>query len=137
MRAVRTRRMRKKSPVLTINPSLEPIIEIKEEPASPGVPPPPPDDAKPPYTRRAKNRRPVLSDTVSAIPVTALHRLVREIAQDFKSDLRWEKDALAALHVDSEAYLIENFQRGNKRRKMNHKSTLTLEHFTGEPVECK
>ena len=136
MRGIWTRSMRKKTPALAINPPLEPIIEIKEESASPSIPPPPPDDAKPPYTRRAKNRRPVLSDTVSAIPVAALHRLVREIAQDFKSDLRWEKDALEALHVDCEAYLIENFQRGNKRRRMSHKSTLTREHFTGEPVEC-
>jgi len=125
--------MRTKSPplrIVTPDPTSAPI-ETKEEPVEGG----PPEEPKPAYTRRARNRRPVISDTVSAIPVAAFHRLVREIAFDFKSDLRWEKEALEALHVDAEAFMIENFDRGNKRRKINHKSTLTREHFTGE-VEC-
>ena len=128
--------MRKKSPPLRITPPSELVsdpVEVAENPTE-GTPPPP-KEPRPAYTRRARNRRPVLSDTVSAIPVAAFHRLVREIAGELKSDLRWEKEALEALHVDTEAYLIESFDRGNKRRKINHKSTLTREHFTGE-VAC-
>jgi histone H3/H4 len=134
--------MRKKTQPLKITPppteaGEKDVVEIKEEPTDAEAAPPSED--KPAFTRRSKNRRPVISDTVSAIPVAAFHRLVREITAELRSDLRWEKEALEALHVDSEAYLIENFDRGNKRRKLNHKSTLTREHFTGEPqaVACR
>ena len=37
---------------------------------------------------------------------TPFQRLVREIAQDFKSDLRFQSSAIMALHETSEAYLI-------------------------------
>ena len=40
-------------------------------------------------------------------------RLVREIAQDFKSDLRFQSFALAALQEASEAYLVLLFQDAN------------------------
>ena len=33
-------------------------------------------------------------------------RLVREVAQDFKSDLRFQSHALAALQVSTEFYLV-------------------------------
>jgi histone H3/H4 len=63
---------------------------------------------------RKKLRRPILSDTVSAIPVAAFQRLVREISADCKSDLRWEGEALKALQVDTEAYLIGKFQKAKE-----------------------
>ena len=40
-------------------------------------------------------------------------RLVREIAQDFKSDLRWHDSALMALQEASEAYLVGLFEDAN------------------------
>lgn len=40
-------------------------------------------------------------------------RLVREIAQDFKSDLRFEKRAIIALQEASEAYLVALFEDAN------------------------
>ena len=40
-------------------------------------------------------------------------RLVREIAQDFKSDLRMESSALLALQEASEAYLVDLFEDTN------------------------
>tara|TARA_B100000214_G_scaffold361212_1_gene324390 strand:- start:897 stop:1307 length:411 start_codon:yes stop_codon:yes gene_type:complete len=40
-------------------------------------------------------------------------RLVREIAQDFKMDLRWQSTALAALQEASEAYLVGLFEDTN------------------------
>ena len=40
-------------------------------------------------------------------------RLVREIAQDFKTDLRFRSDALSALQEASEAYLVGLFEDTN------------------------
>jgi histone H3 len=40
-------------------------------------------------------------------------RLVREVAQDFKADLRFQKDAILVLQEASENYLVENFQAAN------------------------
>lgn len=40
-------------------------------------------------------------------------RLVREIAQDFKTDLRFQSSAIAALQEASEAYLIGLFEDAN------------------------
>jgi histone H3 len=40
-------------------------------------------------------------------------RLCREIAQDFKSDLRWTKEALLALQEATEAYLVRLFEDTN------------------------
>jgi len=40
-------------------------------------------------------------------------RLVREVAQDFKTDLRFESHALMALQEASEAYLIGIFEDSN------------------------
>ena len=40
-------------------------------------------------------------------------RLVREIAQDFKTDLRFQKDAVGALQEASEAYLVGLFEDTN------------------------
>jgi histone H3 len=40
-------------------------------------------------------------------------RLVREIAQEFKSDLRWQSTALLALQEAAEAYLVGLFEDTN------------------------
>ena len=40
-------------------------------------------------------------------------RLVREIAQDFKSDLRFQREAIAALQEAAEAYLVGLFEDTN------------------------
>ncbi|CAK8680678.1 unnamed protein product [Clavelina lepadiformis] len=42
-----------------------------------------------------------------------LHRLVREIAQDFKTDLRFQSSAVMALQEASEAYLVGLFEDTN------------------------
>ena len=43
----------------------------------------------------------------------AFQRLVREIAQDFKSDLRFQSTAILALQEASEAYLVGLFEDTN------------------------
>ena len=40
-------------------------------------------------------------------------RLVREIAQDFKTDLQFEGNAIIALQEASEAYLVQLFEDTN------------------------
>jgi histone H3/H4 len=79
--------------------------------------------------RRAKRRRPDLSDTVPAIPVAAFQRLVREITHDIKPDMRWEADALEALQVDAEAYLLQNFHDSNQIRSLCKSKTLNWDHW--------
>jgi histone H3 len=44
------------------------------------------------------------------IPIAALDRLVREIAQDFKEDLRFSRSALSAVHIWLEHYLVSLFR---------------------------
>ena len=75
-----------------------------------------------PRRPRKKLRRPTLSDTIPAIPVASFQRLVREISQDYKSDLRWEAEALEALQVDTEAYLIGKFQKAKETLDLFGKS---------------
>lgn len=42
-----------------------------------------------------------------------LQRLVREISQDFKSDVRFNATALLGLHESAEAYLVKLFEDTN------------------------
>jgi histone H3/H4 len=79
--------------------------------------------------RRVKRRRPDLSDTVPAIPVAAFRRLVREITQDIKPDMRWEAEALEALQVDAEAYLMKTFQTSDGIRGLCRSKTLNWDHW--------
>ncbi|KAH0916655.1 hypothetical protein HID58_031101 [Brassica napus] len=64
-------------------------------------------------------------------------RLVREIAQDFKTDLRFQSSAVAALQEAAEAYLVGLFEDTNlcaihaKRRLVQHQPT---QHPTSEEL---
>ena len=48
------------------------------------------------------------------IPVAPMNRLVTEIAQNYKLDLRFKNDAYRALHTAAEQYLIDTFQKANR-----------------------
>ena len=43
----------------------------------------------------------------------AMQRLIREVAQDFKSDLRFQSNAVLAIHEAAEAFLVEIFEQAN------------------------
>jgi histone H3 len=47
------------------------------------------------------------------IPKLSFQRLVREVAQGFKSDLRFQSTAIAALQEASEAYIVSLFEDSN------------------------
>ena len=51
-------------------------------------------------------------------------RLVREIAQEFKSDLRWNPQAFAALQHATEAYLVGVFEDTNLCAIHAHRVTI-------------
>ncbi|KAL0305692.1 UNVERIFIED_CONTAM: histone H3.2 [Sesamum radiatum] len=51
--------------------------------------------------------------TGASPPAARRRRLVREIAQDFKTDLRFQSSAVAALQEAAEAYLVGLFEDTN------------------------
>jgi histone H3 len=52
--------------------------------------------------------------TNKIIPTAPFQRLVQEIAQNYKGDLRIKAEAYCALQDASEAHVIELFQKSNK-----------------------
>ena len=54
-----------------------------------------------------------LTDLASRYPQLPFQRLVREIAQDFKTDLRFQSSAVLALQEAAEAYLVGLFEDTN------------------------
>jgi len=64
-------------------------------------------EKKPHYLpTRAVTLREIHNSTEKLIGKRPFQRLVREIAQDFKTDLRFESLAIGALQEASEAYLV-------------------------------
>lgn len=47
------------------------------------------------------------------IPKLNFMRLIKEITQDYKTDLRWQKNALQAIQEAAEAYLVGLFEDTN------------------------
>lgn len=66
-----------------------------------------------PGTRALREIRHYQRSTELLIRKLAFQRLVREITQDFKTDMRWQSTALAALQEASEAYLTGLFEDTN------------------------
>jgi len=62
--------------------------------------------------RKSESRR-YQKSTESLIRKLPFHRLVREIAQDFEKDLRFQSSAVMALQEASEAYLVGWFEDTN------------------------
>jgi histone H3/H4 len=54
-----------------------------------------------------------LQSTELLIRKLPFQRLVREIAQDFKTDLRFQSSAVMALQESAEAYLVSLFEDTN------------------------
>ena len=60
----------------------------------------------------------LLTKTNLLIPAAAFGRLLRDIAQDIKYDIRFQRDAIKALQHASEDYLIERFEKGTREQDM-------------------
>jgi histone H3/H4 len=63
-----------------------------------------------------------------AVPVACFRRLARAMADDCKSDLRWEASALQALQVATEAFAVEKFQKAGDTSRQFERKTLRALH---------
>lgn len=66
-----------------------------------------------PGTAALKEIRKYQKSTDLIIRKLPFQRLVREIAQDFKTDLRFQSAAVLALHEAAEAFLVQLFEDSN------------------------
>lgn len=66
-----------------------------------------------PGTAALREIRKFQNSTVMLIRKLPFQRLVREIAQDFKTDLRFQSTAILALQEAAEAYLVDLFEDTN------------------------
>ena len=58
------------------------------------------------------------------IPVAPMNRLVTEIAQNFKADLRFKSEAYKALHTAAEEFVIDTFNKANRCAIHDHRETV-------------
>ncbi len=66
-----------------------------------------------PGTVSLREIRQFQKNTALLIRKLPFQRLVREVTQDFKTDLRWQSHAVLALQEASEAYLVGLFEDTN------------------------
>ena len=61
-----------------------------------------------------------------SIPRATFSRAVRELAENYKSHVRWSADALAALQDDTEQLVVDRFRRaGGLLADFKHKTVGT------------
>lgn len=84
--------------------------------------------------RRGKRKH--LDD--AGIPRQAFRRLVQEIADDFKSDLRFQQEATDALKEAAETMLIDRFSRCSQLALLCKMDTVRDEHwrFVQKMIPC-
>ena len=58
------------------------------------------------------------------VPVAPMNRLVAEVAQDYKNELRFKASAYTALHTAAEEYLIDVFSKANSCAIHNNRETV-------------
>ena len=95
----------------------------RADPVSPPLPPAPPPPLLPGGVKKPHRYRPgtvalreirkYQKSTELLIRKLPFQRLVREIAQDFKTDLRFQSSAVLALQEAAEAYLVGLFEDTN------------------------
>jgi histone H3 len=113
-------------------------ITIKTIPPSPKKVTPTPTRRYRPDTLAIREIRRYQKSTNLLIKRLPFHRLVREITQDIRGDLRYQTVALDALQEASEAYLVGLFQDANlcalhaKRVTINPKDIQLSRRIRGE-----
>lgn len=65
--------------------------------------------------------------TATACPKQAVERLIREIAQNHVTDLRFNKKALAALQAGAEQYLVDLFKQSQSFAIHAGRQTITAQ----------
>lgn len=77
--------------------------------------------------RRLKEYRQLQERTTTILPATTFRRLVGETAQNFKSDIRFQSDAVKALQVASEEELTRVFHGAAVLASVAGRETVTPE----------
>jgi histone H3/H4 len=77
----------------------------------------------------APRRRPGQRKKALVIPRAAFSRLVRELGQDFKSDLLWKANSIQALQEASEDLIQGRFHHAARLAKLCKVDTVTPQHF--------
>ena len=85
-------------------------------------PEPPAESVRPTIAKRRIKRE-------FAIPKVSFRRLVQEIADGYKSELRLQQDALDALQESAEALLTERFHRCSELADLCKLDTVREEHW--------
>jgi histone H3 len=83
--------------------------------------PAPEEEAPRPAKRKARRE--------FSIPKVSFRRLVQEIASEYKSDLRFQQEALDALQESSENLIIEQFHRCSELADLCKLDTVREEHW--------
>lgn len=60
------------------------------------------------------------------IPKAPVHRLITEIAKNYKNNLRFKSEAYAALHEAAETHLIDVLSRANKCAIHDKRETIQI-----------
>jgi histone H3 len=89
--------------------------------ATSAEPAPTEGDAPRPAKRKARRE--------FSIPKVSFRRLVQEIASEYKSDLRFQQEALDALQESSENLIIEQFHRCSELADLCKLDTVREEHW--------
>ena len=97
---------------------------------------PPVPDPVPPTKRKYRRRSATVAKreitryqktTENLVPRSTFHRIIREIALDFKTELRFSGDALAAIQVASEEHLTRVLRRAMRNAHHARRSTIQIE----------
>lgn len=83
-----------------------------------------------PGTVALREIRKYQKSTDNLIRKLPFQRLVREIAQDFRSDMRFTKTAFEALQEVSEAFMVDRFERSNLL-------AIHARRVTVQPKDCR
>ena len=89
----------------------------------------PESESVPAVKRAIKKHRRSAAKVAPVFPRASVARLVRSIANDIKSNLLWQPDAIAALHEAGEELLLQRFDQANRLARLCKVETLTPAHF--------
>jgi len=87
------------------------------------------------HTRATEGRKTHRRRKGLGFPKAAFTRLVKELGNDFKSDLLWQPDAVQALQEASEHMLEQRFRKANHLARLCKVDTITAAHFNGQTEE--
>jgi histone H3/H4 len=80
-----------------------------------------------PGVKAAREVTKMMRTTDLQIPRDAFHRLVRELGWDYKTDLRWGKTAVDALHEATEDFITHLFEESLRAMVHAKRDTVSLE----------